>query len=86
MTPSLYLIYTTSDLWLDRHDARVGPEGQVAYPDYLTSLGPWSREAVIDFLADDQPDLDPPAAEQVARFLAAPARPWRLRFRPDPPR
>nr|WP_233093231.1 hypothetical protein [Pseudomonas sp. MF6784] len=45
-------------------------EIQNQYPDYMTSLGPWEEDTVIEYLADEYPELSPHPQEQVSAFIA----------------
>lgn len=60
-TLALHLIYTGTALWLSRVIYPDWQAIQAAYPDYLTSLGPWSAEAMRDYLRDEYPEF--PAAQ-----------------------
>lgn len=66
----LHIIYTETDMLLSKAYFDSWHEIQDQYSDYKTSLGPWSPEAVIDYLAFDYPNLAPSAATQVAAVLA----------------
>lgn len=44
-------------------------EIQDKYTDYKTSLGPWSPEAVIEYLNDEYPKLNPGAENQIKELL-----------------
>jgi hypothetical protein len=66
----LHIIYTETDMLLSKAHFDSWHEIQDHYADYKASLGPWSPEAVIDYLELDYPDLAPSAATQVASLLA----------------
>ncbi len=36
----------------------------------MTSLGPWEEDTVIEYLADEYPELSPHPQEQVNAFIA----------------
>lgn len=69
---SLHVIYTRSDLvLLSRREYESWQRIQDEVADYMTSLGPWPAEEVIEFLREEYPDLWPDAAEQVNSFLSS---------------
>jgi hypothetical protein len=55
---------------LSRHPYQSWREIQNQYPDYMTSLGPWEEDTVIEYLADEYPELSPHPQEQVNAFIA----------------
>ena len=66
----LHIVYTETNVLLSKYPYASWREIQDAYETYMTSLGPWEHEEVIEYLADEYPDLSPSAQEQVAAFLA----------------
>lgn len=66
----LTLIYTESNFLLSKKQYLSWREVQDDYPDYKTSLGPWSVDEVVEYLAEEYPKLNPSADEQVNNFLA----------------
>lgn len=52
---------------LSKHPYQSWGEIQNQYPDYMTSLGPWEEDTVIEYLADEYPELSPHPQEQVMR-------------------
>ena len=66
----LTLIYTESNFLISKKQYSSWREVQDEYPDYKTSLGPWSVEEVIEFLTEEYSTLNPSAFEQVNNFLA----------------
>ncbi|WEX18153.1 MULTISPECIES: hypothetical protein [Pseudomonas] len=67
----IHIIYTHTKMLLSKKPYSSWVEIQNQYPDYLTSLGPWDDQAVIEYLADEYCQLSPPPKEQVAAFIAA---------------
>jgi len=55
---------------LSKHTYQSWREIQNQYPDYMTSLGPWEEDTVIEYLADEYPELSPHPQEQVNAFIA----------------
>jgi len=55
---------------LSKHTYQSWREIQNQYPDYMTSLGPWEEDTVIEYLADEYPELSPRPQEQVNAFIA----------------
>jgi hypothetical protein len=55
---------------LSKHPYQSWREIQNRYPDYMTSLGPWEGDKVIEYLADEYPELSPHPQEQVTAFIA----------------
>lgn len=49
------LVYCDHRLVLDRRHYESWRAIQHAYPDYKTSLGPWSEEDIVAFFRDDFP-------------------------------
>jgi hypothetical protein len=54
---------------LSKHSYQSWREIQNQYPDYMTSLGPWEEDTVIEYLADEYPELSPHPQEQVNAFI-----------------
>lgn len=73
--PGLYLIYLRGKpgLVLSKGPPRDWREVQDEYADYMTSLGPWSADDVVDFFAADLggPSGWPFSARQVREFVAS---------------
>lgn len=67
----IYLIYRRSGLLLSRKPYPDWRSIQAEFPDYQTSLGPWSAAEVRKFLADEYPDAPPFPPEQLADFLVS---------------
>ncbi|QEL20924.1 hypothetical protein [Limnoglobus roseus] len=51
--PEAHIVYCRSQMLLDRQKYESWRDVQVAYEDYMTSLGPWSAAEIIGFLEDD---------------------------------
>jgi glutathione S-transferase len=54
---------------LSKHPYQSWREIQNQYPDYMTSLGPWEEDTIIEYLADEYPELSPHPQEQVDAFM-----------------
>ncbi|WP_158769992.1 hypothetical protein [Paraglaciecola sp. L1A13] len=61
----LHLIYTDSNIVLSKKKYGDWIQIQEDFPDYKTSLGPWSLDEMIDFLKDEYDNLLPSASAQV---------------------
>ena len=48
-----HIVYCESQMLLDRGSYSSWRDIQDAYPDYKTSLGPWSEEEIIEFMSMD---------------------------------
>lgn len=66
----IHIIYTRTIMFLSKHPYQSWREIQNQYPDYMTSLGPWEEDTVIEYLADEYPELSPHPQEQVNAFIA----------------
>ncbi|WP_027606921.1 MULTISPECIES: hypothetical protein [unclassified Pseudomonas] len=66
----IHIIYTRTVMLLSKHTYQSWREIQNQYPDYMTSLGPWEEDTVIEYLADEYPELSPRPQEQVNAFIA----------------
>ena len=68
----LHVIYTRSDrTFLSRRQYESWQQIQDEITDYVTSLGPWSPEEMVEYLGHEHPGLDPSPVEQVSTFLAS---------------
>jgi hypothetical protein len=47
-----------------------GEKFKISTHDYMTSLGPWEEDTVIEYLADEYPELSSHPQEQVNAFIA----------------
>jgi hypothetical protein len=63
------IIYTKTDILLSKHPYPSWREVRNQYPDYVTSLGPWDADTVIEYLTDEYPDLFPHPKEQVVTLI-----------------
>ena len=68
----LHIIYLRSGrMLLSKKEYLSWREIQNEYEDYMTSLGPWSVEEVIEFLREEYPGDTPFAPDQVRVFAAS---------------
>jgi len=65
----LHIVYTETNILLSKHPYTSWREIQDEYESYKTSLGPWEHDEVVEYLADEYPNLSPSAQEQVVAFL-----------------
>lgn len=68
----LHIIYTQSRMLLSKAPYGSWREVQDAFDDYQSSLGPWSDDEVIAYLANEHPDMQPSPGDQVAALLSCP--------------
>lgn len=61
----LHLIYTDTNVVLSKKKYADWVQIQEDFPDYKTSLGPWSLDEMIDFLNEEYDNLLPSASAQV---------------------
>ncbi|WP_122613437.1 hypothetical protein [Pseudomonas viridiflava] len=66
----IHIIYTRTAMLLSKHLYQSRREIQNQYSDYMTSLGPWEEDTVLEYLADEYPELSPHSQEQVNAFIA----------------
>ncbi|MGE8399749.1 MAG: hypothetical protein ACN6NZ_07400 [Burkholderiales bacterium] len=66
----IHIIYTRTVMLLSKHPYQSWGEIQNQYHDYMTSLGPWDEDSVIEYLVDEYPELSPHPKEQVMAFIA----------------
>jgi hypothetical protein len=64
----LHLVFTESNIVLDKRQYEDWRKIQDAYPDYKASFGPWSLDEIIDFLSFEYDNLLPSATVQVNDF------------------
>jgi hypothetical protein len=64
----LHLVFTESNIVLDKRQYEDWRQIQDAYPDYKASFGPWNLDEVIDFLSFEYDNLLPSAIAQVNDF------------------
>ncbi|WP_095118566.1 hypothetical protein [Pseudomonas sp. Irchel s3f10] len=63
------IIYTQTEMLLSKHPYPSWREIQNQYTDYLTSLGPWDEDTVVEYMADEYPDLSPHQKQQVVALI-----------------
>jgi len=78
--PEAGLIVERDRMWLCVGDPLALAADQTRFPDVMTTLGPWTAQAMIDYLDQDHPDLQPTAAEQWAALLGSGRLVEQLRF------
>lgn len=81
--PFLHLIYHGEAVSLSRRDWASWRDIQDATRDFKASLGPWSPDEAIDFLAEEYADLQPDSRAQVEAFLAGEEETCRVTFLGD---
>ncbi len=70
----LQLVYCESRLLLTKRSFEDWRQIQAVYPDYKTSLGPWTATQIIDYFPLDYGDNDthwPFSRDQILKFLQA---------------
>lgn len=77
----LLIIHTEHAVLLSKQSHLSWRELQAVIPDYKASLGPWSAEDVVAYLASDYGHLEPEAPVLVESFVQSPAVVRELAFR-----
>ena len=77
----LHLIYTRSEMFVSKRPWSSWQEIQDAYEGYMSSVGPWSEEATIDYLQDEYPKLWPDAEGQIGALMSGAVETVALTFR-----
>ncbi len=77
----LHIIYTEQEMLLSKRVYSSWQEIQVEFTDYKASLGPWTEEEIIEYLADEYSDLEPSAEQQVASLVSSMQLAYKLSFR-----
>ncbi|MBK9496233.1 MAG: hypothetical protein IPO08_17365 [Xanthomonadales bacterium] len=78
--PEAGLLYERDRMWLCVGDPAALAADDTRFPALMTTLGPWSVQALLDFLVDEHPDLDPSPLRQWSGLLASGRDCVRLRF------
>lgn len=68
---NLHIIYTESAMYLSKKEYSSWRDVQLDFPDFKTSLGPWSDQEVEEYLDDEYRNLKPAAVEQIAILRSA---------------
>lgn len=77
----LHIIYLrTGEVLVSRQPYESWQEIQAAYPEFMTSLGPWAEEAVVDYLDAEYSFLSPDARVQIEPLVLARAEVVTLTF------
>ena len=69
--PEAGLIYERDRVWLCVGDPATLVADDKRFPALTTTLGPWSAQAMLDFLVDEYPELQPSATKQWAALLVS---------------
>ena len=77
----LQIVYTEDAVLLSKQSQLSWRELQTEIPSYKASLGPWSRDEVIEYLSAEYVNLDPAASVQVGLFLQSRDTMQKLVFR-----
>ncbi|KTF17026.1 hypothetical protein [Pseudoalteromonas sp. H105] len=65
----MHIVITEKEVILTKHDYQSFREIQNDFFDYVTSLGPWSFEEIVDYLEIEYPNIAPSAKEQVEGLI-----------------
>lgn len=65
----MHIVITEKEVVLTKKDYQSFREIQNDFIDYVTSLGPWSSEEIVDYLEIEYPNILPPAKEQVDALI-----------------
>lgn len=77
----LHLIYTRGEMFASKRPWSSWREIQDAYAGYMSTLGPWSDEEMIDYLQDEYPNLSPNAERQISALMSGTVETVALIFR-----
>jgi len=78
---NITIIYLETEILLSKEAYKSWREIQDLYENYKTSLGPWSKDDVIDYLNDEYNSLDPSAKTQIDNLANSPMSTMRLTFK-----
>ena len=65
----MHIVITDKEIILSKQDYRSFREIQKDFFNFVTSLGPWTPEVVIDYLESEYPDISPSPEEQVNALI-----------------
>ncbi|TMO91045.1 hypothetical protein [Pseudoalteromonas ruthenica] len=65
----MHIVITKKEVVLTKQDYQSFREIQNDFFDYVTSLGPWSSEEIVDYLEIEYQNITPPAKEQVDALM-----------------
>lgn len=65
----IWLIYTPERLLISKKSYADWREIQAEYEDFMTSLGPWSAELLLEFLESEYPQTGAGFQGQIAQLL-----------------
>ncbi|MBC3767469.1 hypothetical protein [Neptunicella marina] len=65
----MHIVITEKEVVLTKQDYQSFREIQNDFFDYVTSLGPWSSEEIVDYLEIEYPNITPSAKEQVDALI-----------------
>jgi len=65
----VHIVITEKEVVLTKQDYQSFREIQNDFFDYVTSLGPWSSEEIVDYLEIEYPNMTPPAKEKVDALI-----------------
>lgn len=66
----IHIIHTRLVMLVSKHPFQSWKEIQNQYPDYMTSLGSWKEDTVVEYLADEDPELSPHPRDQIDALIA----------------
>ena len=78
---NLHIIYTETNMYLSKKQYSSWRDIQSEFPDFKTSLGPWTKEETVDFLQDEYSRLEPDATTQVMELVNSAAAQREVTFR-----
>jgi len=65
----VHIVITEKEVILTKQDYQSFREIQNDFFDFVTSLGPWSPEEIIEYLDIEYPNIAPSAKEQVEELI-----------------
>ncbi|MCD5328416.1 hypothetical protein ACFFU8_12745 [Chromobacterium piscinae] len=78
---NLHIIYTKREILLSKRTYASWKAIQSEYINYKTSLGPWTANEAIEYLAEEHADLEPSAEQQVTALVLGSQQVHTLSFR-----
>ena len=65
----MHIVITDNEIILSKQDYQSFREIQNDFFNFVTSLGPWTPEVVIDYLETEYPNITPSPEEQVNALI-----------------
>lgn len=66
----LHVIYASGAVIVSRREYSCWQAVEADYPGFQTSLGPWGKDEVVAYLAEEHPELSATARQRISSWLA----------------